>query len=534
MSEHPAVSDATEALPARPMPRLFARPRASRVGAAGFLAGLRIRKKLLFLHTVFSLILAGILLLAVRPALNEIVYRAELDESQILLHVVARAASQSPLIPHQELAEVVASSGRSVRVGTSEELGLGSDVAARAMVASPTPVEVSSGGEFPAAVSYIPAGRPGSPGSFVVAEGRSDQARRAVLRLYALVTVALLAVYMLVALALELFILPRHVYEPIQRILAADLAVREGRSSDELVDPGYMPADELGEIMRSRNEAILSLREHQRRLAEALDDLGTSATDLKRKNHLLENARRNLADADRLASLGMMSAGIAHELNTPLAVLKGLIERLAADPARGVDPANAALMVRVVGRLERLGESLLDFARVRPPATEPVELWSIAEEAATLVRLDRRGARAKIENRIDPVIVVECDAQRMVQVLVNLIRNAADALRSPRPAREDEPRGTIVLKADQRTRDDTPWVSITVQDDGPGIDPAVLPRLFDPFVSSRLDSNGTGLGLAVSEGIVREHGGVLLARNRTDAPGAEFEVMLPTRAGTTA
>jgi signal transduction histidine kinase len=66
-----------------------------------------------------------------------------------------------------------------------------------------------------------------------------------------------------------------------------------------------------------------------------------------------------------------------------------------------------------------------------------------------------------------------------------------------------------------------------VKDDGPGIDPSILPRLFEPFASTRLDSRGSGLGLAVSEGIVREHGGVILARNRTDRSGAIFEVVLP-------
>ena len=71
------------------------------------------------------------------------------------------------------------------------------------------------------------------------------------------------------------------------------------------------------------------------------------------------------------------------------------------------------------------------------------------------------------------------------------------------------------------------WVSLTITDDGPGIDPEVLKRLFEPFVSSKLDSRGTGLGLAVAEGIVREHHGLLLARNREGASGAVFEVLLP-------
>jgi signal transduction histidine kinase len=86
--------------------------------------------------------------------------------------------------------------------------------------------------------------------------------------------------------------------------------------------------------------------------------------------------------------------------------------------------------------------------------------------------------------------------------------------------------GVRVIAGESR-RDDRDWVVIRVIDDGVGIDPAVLPSLFEPFVSTRLDSRGTGLGLAVADGIVREHGGLILARNRTDAVGALFEIVLP-------
>jgi signal transduction histidine kinase len=74
------------------------------------------------------------------------------------------------------------------------------------------------------------------------------------------------------------------------------------------------------------------------------------------------------------------------------------------------------------------------------------------------------------------------------------------------------------------------WLSLQIADNGPGIDPEVLPHLFEPFVSTRLDSRGTGLGLAVSEGIIREHGGLLLARNRVQPRGAVFEILLPLQA----
>jgi two-component system C4-dicarboxylate transport sensor histidine kinase DctB len=300
-----------------------------------------------------------------------------------------------------------------------------------------------------------------------------------------------------------------------------------------------MPADELGEIMRSRNRSISALRRHEADLAAALQRIEEVATDLKRKNHLLETARQNLADADRLASLGIMSAGLAHELNTPLAVIKGLAEKLHADATTGesrrsLSAVEAALMLRVVGRLERLSESLLDFARARPPRSRQTVIRPLVDEASTLVRLDREAAAATILNAVAEDLTAWCDGDRIVQVLVNLLRNAVDAARSrPSRARPAE-QFRIEVTAAIAVRDGRRWVSITIADNGPGIDPEVLPRLFQPFATTRLDSRGTGLGLATSEGIVREHGGVLLAHNRVTPDGriagAEFEIVLPAEA----
>jgi C4-dicarboxylate-specific signal transduction histidine kinase len=361
-------------------------------------------------------------------------------------------------------------------------------------------------------------------------------ARDAVVRLYVLFTIALLAVYALVAVALELFVLPKAVYQPIQTMLDADAALQsnQGQSNQrqgEIIPAALIPADELGAIMRSRNDSVLSMRRHEADLAEALRRLEAVATDLARKNHLLEMARQNLADADRLASLGMMSAGIAHELNTPLAVIKGLAERLNAPESRGPDgqprlaSEQAALMLRVVGRLERLSESLLDFARVRPPASTDTLVRPMVDEAWTLVRLDREARQVEFVNSAPPELAAFCDADRIVQVLVNILRNAVDVAGRSVTARLD-------VTAEAYQRDGALWCSITITDNGPGIAPELLGRMFQPFVSTRLDSKGTGLGLAVAEGIVREHGGVLLARNRSDgASGAIFEIVLPRQAG---
>ena len=156
------------------------------------------------------------------------------------------------------------------------------------------------------------------------------------------------------------------------------------------------------------------------------------------------------------------------------------------------------------------------------------------QEAWTLVRLDRE-RDVEVINRIPDSLIVPCDADRMVQVFVNLLRNSVDALSEPAHAvphraersADADGRGRIEIAAEPARRDGHDFISITITDNGPGIHPDMLATLFEPFTSTRLDSRGTGLGLAVAEGIVREHGGVLLARNRTDATGAVFEIILP-------
>lgn len=522
----------------------------------GLLGGMRIRKKLIVLHTCFSLGLAAILLLALRPAITDVLHQAEVNQARVAIRVLLASAA-SNAATHEPDPAVLSALGPNVAL---RPLDPDSDAVAQehlqAARQSPgEPVIIPPLGDAAAALAYVPGPTP-DEGRYWVAGIRIQEARAAVVRIYLLMTFALLAVYALVAASLEIFVLPQHVYAPIRRMLRADHAVQHGDKEAEIIPEAAIPADELGEIMRSRNASIVALRRHETALAEALAKLEQVANDLKRKNHLLEAAQRNLADADRLASLGMMSAGIAHELNTPLAVLKGLVEKLNQAPRAGIDPAQAALMLRVVRRLERLGESLLDFARVRPPQTAPVRLHTLAEEALTLVRLDREAGDVEYSNTIPEGLVVECDADRMVQVLVNLLRNATDAVRAraaasaPLPAapaanglrraaglvlrRDPEPppadapfTGRVAIHAEIAERQGRRWVSLTITDNGQGINPDVLSTLFEPFVSTRLDARGTGLGLAVADGIVREHGGLTLARNRTDAPGAVFEVMLP-------
>lgn len=487
----------------------------------GLLARMKVRKKLMVLHTLFSVVLAAVVLVTLRPAVASVVRESEVDEAVLILSTVHDA---SEVRERGELPATVKHARKErVRlvVGTAPDLGVPQEVAVAAIAQNGMAVVGESKDLGACAVSYL--GRENGVDRYAALSVEIERVRTEAKSLYIVAFGAILGVYVLVAAALELFVLPQNVYRPIRRMLEADDAVQRGDQGLELIPAREIPSDELGEIMRSRNESIIKLRRHEAALADAIARLEHIATDLKRKNHLLETAQRNLADADRLAGLGIMSAGIAHELNTPLAVVKGLTEKLNQNPRAGLAEAEAALMLRVVGRLERLGESLLDYARVRPPRSARASVRGMVGDAMALVRIDAGVRAVEFTIEVPDTLCVDCDADRIVQVLVNLLRNAADAVRGQEGAR-------VEVVASIAQREDGPsrsWLSIRITDNGPGIDPSILPRLFEPFASTRLDSRGTGLGLAVSEGIAREHGGVILAGNRTDGRGAEFELLLP-------
>lgn len=452
------------------------------------------------LHTCFSLVLTGMLYLALRAPIDNLVRRAEVDTADAILDLFADGA-------------VAESDDDRLRAGTAAELGL-TATAVDTLENVGRHVTVDHDAEGTVRATRLEDGR------YAMVSVESPGVRSGVRQIYLLLIAALIAIYALIVLVLEVLVLPRHVYGPIGTMLDADDAALRRDYRDELIPERMIPKDELGSIMRSRNETIEALRREERALEQALQRLEEVATDLKRKNHLLENARRNLEGADRLASLGMMSAGIAHELNTPLAVVKGLVDKLADSTSRSLPPSEAQLLRRVVGRLERLGDSLLDYARARSTQRRSAVLRDVVEESLTLVRIDRHAEGVEIENEVASDIELSCDADRMIQVFVNLVRNAVNAMV------ENGLSGRVVVRASRESRGGDAWIGVRVIDDGPGIDPAVLPNLFEPFVTGRLDANGTGLGLAVAEGIVREHAGTLIARNRPEG-GAEFEVLLP-------
>jgi len=309
------------------------------------------------------------------------------------------------------------------------------------------------------------------------------------------------AIYVLAVVILETAIMPQYVYRPIRMFLEADHATQQGDRDHELIPAAEILGDEIGRIMRSRNATVEELRRHEDNLAAAL---------------------QRLEEQDRLASLGLLSASVAHELNTPLTVLHGSIEKLreTTDDPHALE--RLARMERVTLRLRKISEGLVDFARTRKQRMEPVLVRPLVDEAWGLVAIDERASDVGFRNDVVATDEINGNADRLVQVFVNLLRNALDAVKS----NGGRSRGEIRVLSRGFVWNEQPWVSITVEDNGPGIPADVLPEIFEAFVTTRLDARGTGLGLTVTEGIVSQHGGTIAAFNRPQG-GATLEVRFP-------
>lgn len=223
--------------------------------------------------------------------------------------------------------------------------------------------------------------------------------------------------------------------------------------------------------------------------------------------------------ADALLHVGQLAAGVAHELRNPLAVIETSVFLLQEQV--GEDPRAARQLRRITEQLRIAGaivNDLLDTVRGRhapPSPTERFDLGRVVREAVAWVP---RPPHLAIALRLpeDPLIVPG-DARRIRQVVVNLVANAVQCLDGRDPSRGIE----VTLEADERE------VHVSVRDHGPGIADALLPRLFEPFVTTRAE--GTGLGLALSRQIARDHQGELRAESVPPAEGggARFVLTLP-------
>ncbi len=227
--------------------------------------------------------------------------------------------------------------------------------------------------------------------------------------------------------------------------------------------------------------------------------------------------RSKLVHAEKMAAVGQLVSGVAHEVNNPLTAILGFTDLLMENPEI---PENARRDLRVIlqeaQRTKQIVQNLLSFARQMPPQRQPVQLNSILQRTVHLRSYDFISHGVQVVERLDEALpAVIGDSHQIQQVFLNILNNAYDAVReTAKPARIE------IMSARAGA-----FVEISFRDNGMGIaDPE---RIFDPFFTTKDVGKGTGLGLSICYGIVHEHGGEIVCHNNLNSEGATFTVRLP-------
>lgn len=227
----------------------------------------------------------------------------------------------------------------------------------------------------------------------------------------------------------------------------------------------------------------------------------------------LQRSQATLTQASKLAALGEITALMAHEVRTPLGILRSSAQMLKLEPALSSEGVELADIIESeTARLNRLVGSMLDSARTRPPQRRPDDIHDIIRHAITLLASQARDHRVRVDFLATAQnTMLDCDSEQISQVLLNLIMNALQAV---------APGGQVQV----RSLDEAGRLVIEIADDGPGIAVDDRSRIFEPFVFKR--EGGIGLGLAVVRQILRQHGGDIVA-DQSPLGGALFRFWLP-------
>jgi len=282
--------------------------------------------------------------------------------------------------------------------------------------------------------------------------------------------------------------------------------------------------DEFGQVAAAFNSMTVALRDSRRELTDWGHRLEEKVEERTRK---LRAAEAGAIEREKLASVGLLAAGIAHELNNPLTgilTFSHLIRKKLPDGSQ--DAEDLDLVISETKRCAAIIRRLLDFARQRPPEKKFADLNQVIADTVRLVERPANLHDIEITLDLDPGLPrIWIDEDLVKQVVMNVLVNAQHAIADKgsitvRSRRVPEPRSA------EPDAPPVPMVEVSIADTGSGITPENLKRIFDPFFTSKGVGKGTGLGLSVSHGIVKAHGGTIEVES-TPGAGSIFHIYLP-------
>lgn len=340
---------------------------------------------------------------------------------------------------------------------------------------------------------------------------------------YFMILAAFLVVLML---TVPLFLrLARTIFAPLERMTRTMARVEGGDLAARI---GPVPTrDEIGTVAAHLDSLLDQVQERDRALRAWNEDLNARVeartVELSEANARLESTYQQLVMAEKLASIGEITAGVAHEINNPAAVIQGNLDviRQVLGPAAEPVGTELGLIDRQIGRISAIVGKLLQFARPTEFGSfeEDVDILSVLRDCLVLVHHVIAKASVEVEIAADPnTPSVRINPGELQQVIINLTTNAVQAIRTE---------GRIDITIRPAPREGRDGAALIFADTGPGIPEDKLGAVFDPFFTTKL-GEGTGLGLSVSQTLIRQAGGMITARNRATG-GAELTVWLPAQ-----
>lgn len=316
------------------------------------------------------------------------------------------------------------------------------------------------------------------------------------------------------------FLMSRAVVIPVKRLVSATEKIAAGDLSHTVEARG---GDEVAELASSFNKMVIDLRSSHEELenySRHLEEKVLERTaDLEEANKTLRETQAQLIQASKMAAMGQFGAGVAHELNQPLAGISGytdlLLLKLEEDSAQW---RYAKKIEDQVTRMTKIINNLRTFARQSKFEYTEVDINQPIDDSLMLLGEQLRSHNIKVRRDLTPDLPkVKADANQLEQVFLNLISNAKDAM---------DIRGSGTLTIHSTTSDETDFVEVYVADTGIGMDESVLSDIFNPFFTTKDVGKGTGLGLSISLGIIEDHRGRIEVHSLHNK-GSVFRVALP-------